>query len=101
MRWALLSALATLLVVHYAKGDDLDDHVLVGGSSSDASELRRVRQAETDAKACQRDRQEHAGNSRLAELVTQRKCALYEEIARERRRVYELRNRIAKQRANY
>ncbi len=98
MRLALLSALATLLVVHYAQGDDLDDLVLVGGSSGDANALKQVRQAETDAKACQRDRQEQGKSSRLAELMTQRNCALYLEIAREKRRVYEQRKRIAKQR---
>jgi hypothetical protein len=98
MRWVLLSALATMVVVHRTHGEDL---VLVGGSSGDAYDLRQVRQAETDARACQRDRQQRSSNSRLEELMTQRRCALYHEIAREKRRIYEQRKRIAKQREDF
>ena len=100
MKWGLLMTLAILMVAYSAHGDELADLVLVGGTSGDTYELRQVRKAETDAKECQRDRNEHADNIRLAELITQRRCALYEEIAREKRRVYEQRNRIAKQREN-
>jgi len=55
-------------------------------SSAQAYELKQVAKAEVDAEKC---RVKHADSSRLAELLTLRRCTLLEEVAKEKRKAYE------------
>ena len=51
-----------------------------------AYNLKQVARAELDAEEC---RVKNADGSRLAELLTLRRCTLLEELAKEKRKIYE------------
>ena len=114
MYWGLTIALAALMAVHPAYADKLEEpeqrleglaDKQDGGSSvdlgSDAYELRQVKRAETDAEECRRRharyRTKYADDPRLVDILIRRRCALSDELAKEKRRTYEQRKRIAKQ----
>ena len=118
MKWALSIALAGSMAAHPAYADKLEEPELrieeladtqdSGGGlnlASDASELRQVKRAETDAQECRRShadyRTMYADNPRLAALLERRRCSLFDEVAKEKRRAYEQRKRIAKQQEKY
>jgi hypothetical protein len=100
MKWGLLMTLATLMVAHSAHGDELADLVLVGGTSGDTYELRQVRKAETDVVECRKSyahyRTNYSDNPRLADLLIRRRCTLFDEVAKEKRRAYEQRKRVVR-----
>lgn len=50
-----------------------------------AYNLQQVARAEADAEEC---RLKNADGSRLAELITLRRCTLLEELAKEKRKIY-------------
>ena len=112
MKWALSIALTILMATYPAYSDELaeadlriEEPELVGAGSGDlgidALELTQVKKAETDAQGCRRNHADQsanqADNSRLVALLERRRCSLFDEVAREKRRAYELRKRIAKQ----
>lgn len=51
-----------------------------------AYNFKQVARAELDAEEC---RLKNADGSRLAELITLRRCTLLEELAKEKRKIYE------------
>ena len=83
-----------------AKIEELEDK-LDGGSSGDldfdAYELRQVKRAETDAEECRRSyahyRTKYVDDPRLVDLLIRRRCSLYDEVAKEKRKTYEDRKR--------
>jgi hypothetical protein len=62
----------------------------VAVGSAHAYDLKQVAKAELDAKEC---RVRLLDGNRLAELLTLRRCTLLEELAREKRKAYEVRQR--------
>ena len=100
MKWGLLMTLAILMVAYSAHGDALADQVLVGGTSGDTYELRQVRKAETDVVECRKNyahyRTNYSDNPRLADLLIRRRCTLFDEVAKEKRRAYEQRKRVVR-----
>ena len=58
----------------------------VAFSSAHAYSLEQVDKAELDAKEC---RAQHAGGTRLAEILQYRHCKLLEELSKEKRKIYE------------
>jgi len=58
----------------------------VAVGSAHAYDFKQVAKAELDAEEC---RLKHAEGSRLAELLTLRRCTLLEELAKEKRKAYE------------
>ena len=69
--------------------------VFVTIGSAQAYELKQVAKAELDAKEC---RGKHVDSSRLAELLALRRCTLLEELASEKRKAYEDRQRKQRER---
>lgn len=100
MKWGLSMTLAILMVAHSAHGDELADLVLVGATSGVTYELRQVRKAETDAVECRQSnahyRTNYSDDPRLADLLIRRRCALFDEVAKEKRRAYEKRKRVVR-----
>ncbi len=108
MKWALLAALASILAAHPASADELEGPEQgieelkgVHDGAHDAHELRQVRDSENDAEECRRNHAAqstiHADNPRLAAIFERRHCTLYDEVAKEKRKAYEQRRRIANQ----
>ena len=100
MKWGLSIALAISMVAHSAHGDELAELVLVGATSSATYELRQVRKAETNAVECRQSNAHYhtnySGDPRFADLLIRRRCALFDEVAKEKRRGYEQRKRVVR-----
>jgi len=62
----------------------------VAVSSAHAFDAKQIAQAEAVAEEC---RQKYMADGRAAEFLRQRRCALLEELAREKRKAYEDRKR--------
>lgn len=118
MKWAVSIALSALMVAHVAYADKFEepkqridalktaqDRAASAGPATDSYELRQVKRAEINAEECRRTRAHHrtshANNPRIVALLQRRRCFLFDEIAKERRRAYERRGRIAKQQEKY
>jgi len=108
MKWALLVALGGILAAHPSNADELEGpeqrlEELKGAQDGayDAHELRQVKNSETEAQECRRNHADpstnRADNPRLAALLERRRCTLFDEVAKEKRKAYEQRRRIANQ----
>ncbi len=68
---------------------------LMAVSSALAYDDKQVKKAEADADEC---RKKYADNRALAEVLRQRHCALFDELAKEKRKAYEDRKRRERER---
>ncbi|MES0403864.1 MAG: hypothetical protein ABUJ93_10230 [Hyphomicrobium sp.] len=67
-----------------------------------AYDAKQVRRAETDADECRKSdahyRTKHADDPRLMDLLIERRCSLYDEVPKEKRKAYEDRKRRERER---